>query len=70
MTFDVKLESAGVGQANIHNVDLQLPAALPSRLTTLQKACLAATFESNPPACPEASVIGKATIHKPLLNGP
>ncbi len=67
-TFDVRLESAGIGQANIHKVDLQLPEALPSRLTTLQKACLAAVFESNPASCSPESIIGKATIHTPLLN--
>jgi hypothetical protein len=67
-SFNVKLESAGLGQANVHKVDLQLPIALPARLTTLQKACVAATFESNPASCPEGSVIGKATIHTPLLN--
>ena len=69
-SFDVKLESAGIGQVNIHKVDLQLPEALPSRLTTLQKACLAAVFESNPAACSPESVIGKATIHTPILNSP
>ncbi len=69
-SFDVKLESAGIGQANIHKVDLQIPKALPSRLTTLQKACLAAVFESNPAACSPESVIGKATIHTPVLNSP
>ena len=60
-SFDVKIESAGIGQANIHKVDLQLPQALPSRLSTLQKACLAAVFESNPARRPTESVIGKAT---------
>ena len=69
-SFDVKLESAGIGQVNIHKVDLELPEALPSRLTTLQKACLAAVFESNPAACSPESVIGKATIHTPILNSP
>jgi hypothetical protein len=69
-SFDVKLESSGIGQANIHKVDLQLPIALPSRLTTLQKACLSATFEANPAACSPESVIGEATIHTPVLSSP
>ncbi len=69
-SLDVKIESAGLGQANIAKVDLQLPTALPSRLSTLQKACLAAVFDANPAACDEGSVIGKATIHTPLLNSP
>jgi hypothetical protein len=69
-SFDVKIESAGLGQANIHKVDLTLPKALPSRLSTLQKACLAAVFESNPASCSPESIIGKATIHTPLLTGP
>ena len=67
-SFDVKIGSAGIGQANIHKVDLTIPVALPSRLSTLQKACLAATFEADPAACPEGSVIGSATVHTPLLN--
>jgi hypothetical protein len=69
-SLDVKIESAGLGQANIAKVDLQLPVALPSRLSTLQKACLAAVFNANPAACEEDSVIGKATIHTPILNAP
>jgi hypothetical protein len=69
-SLDVKIEAAGVGQANIAKVDLQLPTALPSRLSTLQKACLAAVFNANPAACEEDSVIGKATIHTPILNAP
>jgi hypothetical protein len=69
-SLDVKIESAGVGQANIAKVDLQLPTALPSRLSTLQKACLAAVFNANPAACHEESVIGKATIHTPILKAP
>jgi hypothetical protein len=69
-SLDVKIESAGLGQANIAKVDLQLPTALPSRLSTLQKACLAAVFNANPAACHEESVIGKATIHTPILKAP
>jgi hypothetical protein len=47
-------------QANIARVKVDLPKQLPSRLTTLQKACTAAQFNTNPAGCPAASVIGHA----------
>jgi hypothetical protein len=58
------------GEANIRKVDLQLPLALPSRLTTLQKACTEAQFATNPAGCPAASDIGTATAHSPVLQAP
>ncbi len=48
---------------------VQLPKQLPSRLTTLQKACLAATFEANPFNCPSGSFVGGARANTPLLPG-
>jgi hypothetical protein len=69
-SFDVSLESKGLGQANVARVDLQLPKALSSRLPTLQKACLVAVFDANPAGCDEGSIIGTATIHTPVLSSP
>jgi hypothetical protein len=54
-------------EANIRKVDTQLPVALPSRLTTLQKACTEKQFASNPAGCPEGSFVGTAVAHTPLL---
>jgi hypothetical protein len=58
------------GEANLHKVDLQLPIALPARLTTLQKACTEAQFNGNPAGCPAGSVIGTAKLITPVLGVP
>ncbi|MGA8365462.1 MAG: hypothetical protein WB709_13230 [Solirubrobacteraceae bacterium] len=57
-------------QANIGRVDLQLPKQLPARLSTLQKACTEAQFNTNPAGCPTASMIGTAKAITPLLSSP
>ncbi len=57
-------------QANIARVKVDLPKLLPSRLTTLQKACTAKQFEANPAGCPSASIIGHAKAITPLIPVP
>jgi hypothetical protein len=58
------------GEANIHSVRVTLPAALPARLTTLQKACTEGQFASNPAGCPAASMVGMAKAITPILKNP
>jgi hypothetical protein len=57
-------------QTNIKLVKVELPERLPSRLTTLQKACPEATFNANPAGCPAASAVGRATATTPILPVP
>ncbi|MGA7704307.1 MAG: hypothetical protein WB998_05365 [Solirubrobacteraceae bacterium] len=54
-------------QANIAKVKVDLPKRLPSRLTTLQKACPAATFEADPAGCSSGSIVGIARASTPVL---
>ena len=71
LTAKVSYPSAAQGsEANIAAVKVDLPKQLPSRLTTLKKACTNAQFEANPAACPAASKIGYATVTTPLLPVP
>ncbi len=69
-SLNVKLtypKAAFGSQANIGKVKVDLPKRLPSRLTTLQKACPDSTFNMNPSACPADSRIGSATATTPVL---
>ncbi len=68
-SLNVKLV-ASPGEANVGKVDVQLPNQLPSRLTTLRKACTEAQFNANPAGCPAASDVATATVHTPILNAP
>jgi hypothetical protein len=61
-------------EANLAQIKVSLPRHMPSRLTTLQNACPAATFEADPAACPSASIVGVASARTAMLsaelNGP
>jgi len=57
------------GQANIKGVLVQLPKQLPSRLTTLNKACPEATFAANPYSCDAGAFVGSARANTPTLPG-
>jgi hypothetical protein len=71
LTVKLSYPNAPFGsQANIARVKVDLPRHLPSRLTTLQKACLASVFEANPAGCPSASIVGHAKAITPLLPVP
>jgi hypothetical protein len=69
-SLDAKLSfpAGSVGnEANIARVKVDLPKQLPSRLTTLQKACTAQVFAANPANCPAASIVGIVRASTPLL---
>jgi hypothetical protein len=69
-----KASSATPTEANIKKVEVALPVQLPSRLTTLQKACTEKQFAANPAGCPPESNVGVVTARTPVLpvplNGP
>jgi hypothetical protein len=55
------------GGSNVRSVLVTLPVVLPSRLTTLQKACPEATFKANPFGCPSGSFVGGVRANTPTL---
>jgi hypothetical protein len=58
------------GQANLASTHVVLPVQLPTRLSTLQKACPQATFAASPASCPAGSHVGGASVTTPLLPDP
>jgi hypothetical protein len=68
--FDVKIVQGVAGEANALSVKVELPKRLPSRLSTLQKACVVTVFEANPANCPPGSIVGTADAVTPLLPVP
>jgi hypothetical protein len=63
--------SQPAGQANIRQVTTTLPTQLPVRLSTLAKACPAATFEAGPApgGCKSESMVGTVKVVTPVLPG-
>lgn len=57
-------------QANIKSVHVELPKALPSRLSTLNHACVDSVFNQNPANCPSESRVGFAKAVTPVLPVP
>ena len=57
-------------QTNTAKVKVELPKRLPSRLSTLQKACIETTFNTNPADCPPGSIIGTVTAITPIIPAP
>jgi hypothetical protein len=69
-SLEVKI-TQGAHQANIRELQMQLPSRLVVRLSTLQKACPVADFEAGipPGTCQSAAKVGTATVITPVLPG-
>jgi hypothetical protein len=59
-----------LGQDHLAKLKVDLPKALPSRLSTLQHACKAAVFEADPAACPPDSLVGRGMVDTPVFKAP
>jgi len=71
LNFKIGYPKGALGtQSWFSEAKFDIPKQLPARLTTIQKACLAQTFESNRGACPAASKIGHAVVRTPVLPVP
>jgi hypothetical protein len=71
LNFKIAYPKGAMGtQSWFNEAKFEIPKQLPARLTTIQQACLAATFEHNRAACPAHSIIGHAVVHTPVLPVP
>jgi hypothetical protein len=71
LLFKLTYPTGALGtQAWFNEAKFDIPKQLPARLTTLQQACLAATFEKERAKCPAHSIIGSALVHTPILPVP
>lgn len=68
-SLKVAIAAAG-GEANLAQVHVKLPKALPSELATLKMACTEAQFAANPAGCPQGAFVGSAVVRTPVLNVP
>ncbi len=71
LNFKISYPKNALGtQSWFNEAKFSIPKQLPARLTTIQRACIAATYETNPENCPSASKIGHAIVHTPVLPVP
>ena len=71
LTFKITYPKGALGtQSWIEETKFDIPKQLPARLETLQRACLAATFETDRAKCPKESMIGHAIVHTQALPVP
>jgi hypothetical protein len=71
LSFKISYPKGALGsQSWFNEAKFTIPRQFPARLTTIQQACLAATYEKDPEACPPASKIGHAVVHTQLLPVP
>jgi len=71
LNFRISYPRGALGtQSWFNEAKFDIPRQLPARLTTIQQACLAATFEDDRGACPAHSIIGHAVVHTPVLPVP
>jgi hypothetical protein len=56
-------------EANVKSVKVSLPKSLPSRTSTLNKACREVVFNANPFNCPSGAKVGSARVKTPVLPG-
>jgi uncharacterized repeat protein (TIGR01451 family) len=71
LRFKIAYPNGALGTQSWFNLaKFTLPKQLPARLTTIQQACAAATFEADRSKCPVHSIIGHATVRTPILPVP
>jgi hypothetical protein len=71
LQFKIAYPKGAMGtQSWFNEAKFDIPKQLPARLSTIQQACTATTFETNRAACPKHSIIGSAIVHTPILPVP